>query len=136
LSGAEEVVVAAVESQGGAQSLLVAKHDQEGKIDVVARIPLRDSVDTDALSSTIRRLGAAFFVDKQNGEIELTPEGDVRPSSGLWIGIYGRGGGAALARAEPMEERPPPKAEEKKEEEESATPTWKSKSTKTAKLAD
>jgi hypothetical protein len=122
LSGADESLIAAVESQGGVQALLVAKHDQEGKLEVVARLPLPENIDSDTLSSSVRRLGASLFVDRQTGELEVTDKGDTRPGSGITAALFGRGGGAALAQSEPVrqaetehaeaEEKPLPKGAE------------------------
>lgn len=101
LSDAEEVIVAAVRSEGGEMSLLVARHDARGNPEAIARMPLSEDIGGERTSTSVRKLGTALFVDKKDGEFDLGVDGSAVSTSGLSVLLYGRGTGELRNDASP-----------------------------------
>jgi hypothetical protein len=120
LARAERVLVARVHAGAdGARALLLAHHDADGDLTAVVRAPLAADLSSPEAGAAVRQAGAALFVDRREGELDLEPSRGVRPARGLAALLY-RGQGsaeAALALAPPPPEGawpppPPPPAEE------------------------
>lgn len=107
LSASDHTLVAGIRADEGRTYLMLARHDDEGRAAAVVRAVIPDAVDSDEVSTAVRRIAVALFVDKLGGELELDPAGEVRPVAGLALGLYGRGfGGAVSVAVEPLPEEP------------------------------
>lgn len=106
LARAGRVLVARVHAApDGSRALLLAHHDADGDLTAVVRAPLPADLDRPEALATVRQAGAALFVDRREGELDLEPSRGLRPARGLAALLYSGQGAAEAALALPA---PPP----------------------------
>lgn len=108
LARAERTLVASVYEDPAGRYLLLAHHDADGDLTAVIRAPLGAKVDDADTDRAVRQAGAALFVDRREGELDLDPKAGARAARGLAALLYlGSGSTEALA-ASPAPEAPAP----------------------------
>lgn len=110
LSRANHTLIAAVYQTPEGRFLLLAKHDADGDLNAVIRAPLGAKMDDADTDRAVRQAGAALFVDRKEGELDLDPKRGVLVARGLAAVLY-RGQGSTEAKIlspEPTPAAPPP----------------------------
>ena len=110
LARAERSLIAAVYETGGQRYLILAHHDSDGDLGAVIRAPLGAKMSDEATDRSIRQAGAALFVDRREGELDLNPTVGAKSVRGLAAVLYQGQGSTEAAQLTLTPSAPPPPA--------------------------
>ena len=91
LARAKATILGAVKKEGGKRWLYLALHEGKGRTAAVGRVPMLGSIDSTTAAKNVKRLCAALFVDRREGEFTIDTTGALVDEPGLADALYARG---------------------------------------------